>query len=144
LDVAILPGTIFEAQSAGVQNMVVLEKKVMYLEFRGSVSSLSVPAACASMELEQPNSNNTFIMSTNPVSGDLTKLLNLADFQNETFRVKQFAVWTITDNPPRDEYMGLATGFAVFGTGPSDTEMQRIMVLFEKAGILTSMYQALQ
>jgi hypothetical protein len=144
LEVTILPGTVFESQSAGVQNMVVLTKKIMYLEFRGTVSSLSAPAACASMDLAQPNVNNVFIMSQNPVPGDLIKLLNLLDFQNASLRIKQFGIWTITDNPPRDGYMGLRTGFAVFGTGPSNDEMQQIRVLFEKAEIPTYRYQAFQ
>jgi len=78
-----------------------------------------------------------------PVSGDLVKLLYLPDFHEETSRVQQFAIWTITDNPERDGYMGIATGFQIFGTDPSDDEIDRIRVLFEKAGILTDKYKAL-
>jgi len=39
--------------------------------------------------------------------------------------------------------MGIATGFAIFGTGPSDEEMEKIRTLFISAGISTAEYQAL-
>jgi hypothetical protein len=122
--------------------MVVIEQKAISLKSRGSVSSRSVPMACASMELDQPDANDAFTISTIPAPEDLTKLLNLPDFHAETFRVQQFAIWTITDNPPRDGYVHLGT-FG-FGSGPSDEEMQRIRTLFEEAGISTDKYQALQ
>jgi hypothetical protein len=94
------------------------------------------------MELDAPDENDTFTISIVPAPEDLIKLLNLPDFHNETFRVQQFAIWTITDNPPRDGYVGL--GYFGFGSGPNDEEMQKIQALFEKAGIPTGKYQALQ
>jgi hypothetical protein len=142
IEIIILPGTIFETQSAGVQNMVVIEQRIVSLKYRGNVSSRSVPVACASMELDQPDANDAFIISSIPAPEDLTKLLILLDFHNETFRVQQFAIWTITDNPPRDEYVGL--GSFGFGSGPKDEEMLKIRTLFEEAGISTDKYQALQ
>jgi hypothetical protein len=72
---------------------------------------------------------------------DLLKLLGLSDFQDETFRVQQFAIWTITDNPARDGYVGL--GRFVYGTGPEDEEIERIRILFERAGISIDKYRAL-
>jgi hypothetical protein len=142
LEVAILPGTMFEAQAAGVQSMVVREEKVLSLKSRDSVLSHFVPVACAIMELDQPDENDAFTISMIPAPEDLIKLLNLPDFHNETFRVQQFAIWTITDNPPRDGYVGI--GSFGFGSGPDDEEMQKIQVLFEKVGISTDEYQALQ
>jgi hypothetical protein len=142
LEVTILPGTMFEAQSAGVQSMVMREERMLSLKSRDSVLSRSVPAACATMELDQPDENDAFTISMVSASEDLIKLLNLPDFHNETFRVQQFAIWTITDNPPRDGYVGI--GSFGFGSGPDDEEMQKIQVLFEKAGVLTDKYRALQ
>ena len=142
LEVTILAGTMFEAQSAGVQDMVVIEQRTVSLKSRDSVLSRSVSVACATMELDVPGENDTFVMSNVPAPEDLVKLLNLSDFHNETFRVKQFAIWTITDNPTPNEYVGL--GYFGFGSGPSDEELQKIRTLFEKAGISTSKYQALQ
>lgn len=121
--------------------MVVIELIVFELEFNGDVSSRSVSVACASMELDAPDANDTLVMSSIPVAADLAALLDLPDFHNETFRVKQFAIWTITDDPPRDGYVGI--GYFGLGSGPSDDEMSRIRDLFEAAGISTSKYQAL-
>jgi hypothetical protein len=65
----------------------------------------------------------------------------LPEFYTETYRVQQFAIWTITDNPARGEYIGIGT-FGL-GTRPSDEEMNEIRYLFETAGIATGQYQAL-
>jgi hypothetical protein len=93
------------------------------------------------MELGVPEESDTFSVSTAPTSEDLVKLLSLPNFLEETFRVQQFAIWTITDNPTRAGYVGLGR-FGV-GSGPSDEEMQRIRALFEQAVIPTDRYQAL-
>jgi len=55
--------------------------------------------------------------------------------------VKKLAIWTITDNPERDECVGI--GYWGIGTGPSDEEIERIRILFIKAGITISRYKAL-
>jgi hypothetical protein len=107
------------------------------------VSDLDIDAACANMELDAPEESNSLTLSTEAPPGDLIKLLNLPDFHEETYRVQQFAIWTITDNPGRDGYIGIVTGFVIFGTGPSDEEIEKIRVLFIKAGISISKYKAL-
>jgi len=94
------------------------------------------------MELDMPGESDTFLIRSVPATEDLAKLLNLPDFADETFRVQQFAVWTITDNPTRDGYIGI--GYFGFGTGPDDEEILRIQALFANAGISTDNYQALQ
>lgn len=142
LQVIVLPGTIFQAHTTGTQNMVVRQRQVAYLPSRGSRQSLTIPAACANMELGVPEESDGFSINTAPVPEDLTKLLSLPSFLEETFRVQQFAIWTITDNPARGEYVGL--GYFGVGSGPDDEEMQRIRALFEQAGIPPDRYRALQ
>jgi hypothetical protein len=66
----------------------------------------------------------------------------LPDFSKQSFRVQQFAIWTITDNPTRKGYVGLGT--FVSGSGPSDAEMAKIKALFTAAGIDQKKYQALR
>ncbi len=105
------------------------------------VGNLDIDAACANMELDAPEESNILALSTEVPPEDLVKLLYLPDFHEETSRVRQFAIWTITDNPERDGYMGIGT-FGL-GSGPRDEEIDRIRVLFEKAGILTDKYKAL-
>jgi hypothetical protein len=121
--------------------MVVRKPASVLLATAGSEQSLTLSAACASMELDAPGESDSFTVSTAPVPTDLIKLLNLAPFLDEPFRVQQFAIWTITDNPPRGGYVGL--GYFGVGTGPSDEEMERIRTLFQQAGISTEPYQAL-
>ena len=141
LEVTVPVGTIFEAQSAGLQDMVVIEPMVFDLESRDSVLSRSVSVACATMELDAPGADDVLVISSVPVAADLGALLDLSDFKGETFRGHDLAISTITDNPPRDGYVGI--GYFGFGSGPSDEEMSRIGVLFEAAGISTDKYQAL-
>jgi hypothetical protein len=143
IEVTVSVGTLFTAQSSSTQNMVIVESKVFVLGFRGDQVSVSVPAACATMHLEQPSSLDVFSAHVTQAQGDLAALLNLADFHNATARVKQFAVWTLTDNPARDEYVGLSSGYVTFGSGPSDDEITQIQTLFQQAGIQTNYYQAL-
>jgi hypothetical protein len=143
LEINIQAGTIFLAQTGGTQNMVVRRPRVVELSSQGSREAVTLSAACASMELDAPEESDHFAVSTAPVPEDLIKLLNLPAFLEEPFRVQQFAIWTITDNPPRGGYVGLGY-FAGAGSGPSDEEMQAIRALFQQAGISTESYQAFQ
>ena len=140
LEIAILPGTIFDSQSVSIQGMVVITDKLWILYPRETVS-ISVGAACANMRLSMPDEKDTLTLRMTPASGDLMKLLNLPDFHKETYRVQQFAIWTITDNPGRDDYIGI--GFVGMASGPSNAEIERIRVLFQKAGIPTDKYKTL-
>ena len=142
LEVTISAGTVFLAQTGGIQNMVVRRPRVVSLPSSGSKQTLTLSVACANMELDAPEESDNFTVSTAPVPEDLIKLLNLPGFLEEPFRVQQFAIWTITDNPPRGGYVGL--GYFGVGSGPSDEEIQSIRALFQQAGIPTERYQALQ
>lgn len=127
LEVTIFPGTIFQARSTGTQNMVAREKRVVRLTrfaSAGSWKSLISRAACANMRLAVPSGDDTFAISNIPVSEDLKKLLSLPAFDSEDFRVQQFAIWTITDNPWYGGYIGI--GAFGFGTGPNEDERQRV------------------
>ncbi len=143
LEVTILPGTIFTSSTAGVQSMVIIIEKLVLLSSYETTEPFNVDAACANMELDAPEEINSLVLSDVVAPPDLIKLLDLPDFQQETYRVQQFAIWTITDNPERDGYIGIVTDFGIFGTGPNDEEVQKITLLFEKAGILIGEYKAL-
>lgn len=142
LEITIAPGTIFRANSGGTQNMVAREERVVRLESRGSKESVTIGAACAEMHKDTPGESDAFTVAETPASEDLKKLLHLPEFRNQSFRVQQFAIWTITDNPSRDGYLGIGT-FG-FGEGPSSDELQRIRAVFQQAGIPTEKYRALQ
>jgi hypothetical protein len=145
LKVLIVPGTIFEAQSADTQSMVVTGTREALLWSYGSTETVTVPVACVNMNLDVPHQSDTFTIRSAPAPQDLIKLLSLSDFFKKTQRVQQFAVWTITENPNcRSAYRELTTGWDPFsGSGPSDAEMSTIQELFEKAGISINKYPAL-
>jgi hypothetical protein len=140
LEIGILVGTIFDPQSTSIQGMVVIISKMVIL-YPHETISISVDAACSNMQLDMPGESDALTLNMTPASGDLMKLLNLPDFHQETYRVQQFAIWTITDNPGRNEYIGI--GYFGMGTGPSDEEIEKIRTLFQKAGIPTDKYKAL-
>jgi hypothetical protein len=140
LEVSIEPGTVFESQSAGVQNMVLRQGTVVVLKPSIEVS-LELEVSCANMELKEPSGTDSFLVSQGETAEDLNKLLSVPEFRFESGRVQQFAIWTITDNPSRSEYTGITDEYGI-GTGPTDDEFQKILDLFDRAGIDTSNYQA--
>jgi hypothetical protein len=142
LELTIEIGTIFQAQSSGTQNMVVTEAATVFLEAEGSAEGVVAQVACANMQRHIPDEEDQFTISREPVPEDLLKLLNLPAFHEAYSFVQQFAIWTITDNPPRDGYRGL--GYFGVGFPPDEEEMADIRALFEEAGIPTENYHALR
>ncbi len=141
IELSILPGTTFLAPSPDLQTMVVRREVFIFLEKKDEVS-LEVSVACANMRLEAPNGGETYIVSIEPPAEELRKLLTLPEFQDGSFRLQQFAIWTITDNPGRNQYVGLGTGG--HGSPPSSAELQTIADWFETAGIPRGDYNALR
>ena len=142
LKVTILPGTIFEPQSASVQSMVVRKERVVVVEPGATTESKRVAVACANMRRDMPGESDNLTLGISRASPDLVALLNLPDFHKEPFRIQQFAIWTITDNPECDQYVGV--GLYGMGASPDDDEMTKIRVTFEKAGISIDKYRALR
>jgi hypothetical protein len=137
LELSIEPGTVFEAQSGGVQNMVLRQGTVVVLKPNIEIS-LELEVSCANMELDEPSGTDTFTVREGK-SDDLLKLLNLSEFRFGSGRVQQFAIWTITDNPSRNSFTGIADQYGI-GSGPTDDEIERIRELFRIAGINISKY----
>ena len=144
LEITIQIGTIFDSQSTSIQGMVVIAPKTVILHPYEISVSVSVEAACANMQLDMPDESDSLTLRAALAGGDLMKLLTLPDFQHQTYRVQQFAIWTITDNPTSDGYVGLATGFQIYGTGPSQSEIESIRNLFILAGIDPIQYKVFQ
>ena len=133
-------GTVFDSRSAGVQDMVVRQtcSTVIHPEFK---QTLEIEAACAEMHKEMPGEGDRYDLSASPAGPTLQKLLSVEAFHAQTFRVQQFAIWTLTDNPARDEYLGVST----LGTasGPLEAELETIRGLFLQAGLQPGKYRAL-
>jgi hypothetical protein len=141
LNITIPAGTIFDSKSSSTQNMVVIYDYAELVEpFQDRTAYMHV--ACTNMHLETPENTDDFAISQNSTPTDLIKLLHVASFESQTFRVQQFAIWTITDNPSRSGYTQLGTSGNF--SGPTDAEMQKIRTLFTDAGIPTQNYNALK
>ncbi len=137
--VTVEAGTIFRPSAAGTQAMVLTQTRTVRLDLDHPELELSLDAACSEMDDDTPGWEDTFTLQT-PPTGDLAKLIHTQAFGDSGFRVQQFAVWTITDNPSRHGYVGL--GSFGFGSGPSDEEMAEIRALFRQAGIPLAKYRA--
>jgi hypothetical protein len=142
IDVTVTPGMIFKAAAADVQSMVATSATDVVLNPGDSGVPLTVDVACTNMHLSAPTSSNTFSVRSSQ-SRTLRLLVSLADFQQSSPQVQQFAVWTITDNPGRYGFTELCTDSANC-SGPTDDEIDQIRQLFKEAGITTSNYAALQ
>ena len=140
LRLVIEPATVFRPAAAETQAMTILAPQVVTLAAMES-RTLTVDVACASMHLDTPGSSDQFGLDTTPGPTALVALLAVPDFAGQTFRIRQFAIWTITDNPARSGYVGL--GYFGMGSGPSDAEIAVIKQLFVQAGLDPSAYVAL-
>lgn len=139
--VSIIPGTLFETFSSSVQTMVARELREIILEPFVEIS-LELDVACAEMHLDTPGPGDSFTAVWPPTIPALSKLVSSESFiEEDSFRVQQFAIWAITDNPSRGNFVGLAS--IGTGSGPSDDELRQIHQLFIEAGIPMDEYQAL-
>ena len=143
LDVTIEAGTLLEPRARGTQLMVVVAEQTVSLAANETLT-VSLDVACAEMHQEQPTGDDTFRVLEDQPENDLLLLLGTPDFADATGRVTQFAVWTITNNPKRNGYVGLTSGFEIFGSGPDDEEIAAIRDLFDAAGIDIDKYRALR
>jgi hypothetical protein len=139
LRVVVHPGTVFDAGRAKVQAMVVTTKQVIAVDPGGSERT-TLDAACTQMHLDQPGVADRFLLETEAIPADLRKLVNAEGFADEDFRVRQFAIWTITDDPTPGGFVGL--GITAVGSGPTDDEIAAIRKLFTTAGIDPGAYRA--
>jgi hypothetical protein len=140
LNITVTAGTKFQSQSAGVQSMVVLYNDSRLLKPNDN-ETINVGVACMNMNLAMPESTDSFTISHN-IPEDLTKLLHVSSLRAAGFRVVQFAIWTITNNPSRSEFTSI--GSRADFLGPSDAEMQSVQALFQAAGIDPQNYRAFQ
>jgi hypothetical protein len=93
------------------------------------------------MRLHAPGSVDSLTPAL-PTVPNLSKLVGSDSLiEEESFRVQQVAVWVITEDPSRGNFMSLGT----FGSGsePSEEELRRIRQIFVEAGIPLDDYRAL-
>lgn len=141
LRVEVRPGTIFRSDDYGTQNMVTRDIEIVSLTRAAPKVEVSINASCANMRRATPESTDTFsTIELVDESSDLAALTRSPQLRTLPLRVQQFAVWTVTDNPSRDGYVGIGS-FAWAGKGPSDEEIKQIERLFLSVGIKMRRYQ---
>jgi hypothetical protein len=111
-------GTFFASNSAAAQSMVVTRGSEYDVQ-PGQDISVSIDTACANLPLDIPDSSNAFTIAQAPPQPDLTRIAPL--LANESYDVRQAAVWIITDNATFDDL-----GILVTGSGYSDFNMRVI------------------
>jgi hypothetical protein len=141
LQVVIEPGTVFSPGAKSTQPMVVIDTVTIDLD-PGDVISDLIDVACDSMRLDTPDSKDTFRLDAARSTTNLRKLVTAPSFVAATFRLKQFAIWTLTDNPTKTGFVGLGTGGT--GSGPTTKELAAIKAMFKEAGIDPAKYRALR
>jgi hypothetical protein len=114
-------------------------------EFRiapGQTVRRSVTAACVDMALETPTASTTFAVDGIHSADMMTLLQRTPGFASAPWRVQQFAVWVVSDNPARYGFRELiGTG----GSGPpTEAEINDMRALFERGGMNSSSYRALR
>ena len=120
--------------------MIVRRQRLVRLDRSRASELVSVDASCVNMHRGTPSGDDLLILRNVSLPGDLAKLLSAPEFLRQPYRVQQFAIWTITDDPARKGYTGI--GSFGFGSGPSDEELGHIKALFEEAGIDPGDYRA--
>jgi hypothetical protein len=143
LSVTIEAGTMLDPHAQATQSMVVVSGTDVELGARAT-DTAALDVACVQMHQDQPTGSDSFTVRADSAESVLAQLLDYPQFTDETTRVQQFAVWTITSNPRRGDYVPLGTQFDVFGTGPTDDELASISDLFVAAGLDPSDYKALR
>jgi len=143
IELVVAAGTLFDPAAKGTQTMMVLWDEPIQL-MPGETTSATLDVACVEMHQDQPTTDDTFTVSDAAPNPDLTLLLASPELADADGRVRQFAVWTITNDPKRKDYVPLGTSFDIFGSGPDDHEIAAIRALFDAAGIDTAKYRALR
>jgi hypothetical protein len=141
LEVIIPAGAVFASQSSGVQNMMVRVRQTVLLTPSDPQAAVTIDVACINMTRNVPTAYNKLTIGQTLVSGDLLKLLQNPEFLHQSFRIQQFAIWTITDNPSLTQYVGITSSGV--GGYPSDAELQSVRNLLIKSGIDTGKYKAM-
>lgn len=137
--VAIEPGTLFQPKAPADPEMVVTAQRIEPMH-PGETSGISLRAAAVTMGKAAPQDTSVFELSATPAAGDLAKLLQLPELGSSG--VKQFAIWTVTQNPARGDYASIPV-YGAPDRKPGQEDFESIRDLLQKAGIGSAPYRAL-
>lgn len=132
-------GCVFLPTLSPVQNMVSTELVVLEGPFPEAYD-IALPVACLNMLKAEPTRHDRFHIvrpSKADLPQDLNKLLLIPSFRKQSFRIKQFAIWIMTDNPTRSELLigSPQGGASQRNSCPTKAELREVRELFQQAGI---------
>lgn len=134
--VRIPPGTLFEANSGGVQNMVVTDGTTVDLTTSRS-AAFTAAVACSDLHLSVPGEGDRFAVGRLPErKAEVVKFFPVANRAGVSYETKQAGVWIVTDDANYNGLGILVGGF--LGGGPraiNEDEAASAMMLLEKSGI---------
>lgn len=131
-------GTLFQPSSEQIQSMIVTSHLAIDLHpLEEKATNISV--ACINMHLKVPGKSDRLSIAI-AQSGVLQDLLVTDEFSSAPFDIRQYAIWTITDNPTRQGYTSI--GSFGFGTGPDDDDMIKVFSLLVRAEVDPGKYRA--
>jgi hypothetical protein len=141
IEIGVMPGTLFRADTPNIQNMVATEESALRLE-PFQEKPVRLQAACINMLRRVPKASDRLAPEKTPIPEDLLRLVTSPGFNNLPFRIQQFAIWTITDNPQPHGYVPIGTQF--YNNGPTTDEFATIRNLFKRVGLSADKYHALR
>lgn len=130
-------GTFFAAEDSAAQSMIATGGVLEFDIAPREAMTVSVNAACTNLPLDIPHSGNAFTIAQAPPQPELADVVSRLG--NETYDVRQAAVWIITDNADYADLGILVTGAAYGNVGgvrvidPEDAV--RAMQIIDAAGV---------
>ncbi|MEN3009451.1 MAG: hypothetical protein ABDI20_00450, partial [Candidatus Bipolaricaulaceae bacterium] len=110
LRILILPGTVFVPADPAYQKMGVIEVVAVVLR-PGEEREVVVPTACLEMHRHGPTEGMTLAVARDSEAEWVARLTRSPTFQRASFRVRQFAIWTLLARPASiEDYVGLGLG----------------------------------
>lgn len=146
--VRIPAGTVADSSGAEVQSMVITADRLAILD-NGSLD-LRCSAACLNMTKEIPEESDGFTLSSSLADPRIVALLRCDKFRAADWISKQYAIWTITDNPRRGSFRIIQQtnrmdGRELFTTpirGLSDQFFEEIKAILISGGLNPSQFNA--
>lgn len=141
----VVPAGIQFHSDGSVQNMVVAKAASILLK-KDQTESRSIDAHCMNMKRNEPQGTDRLMVKFPPHHDPLVRLVAVPNFQQANPKRRQFAVWTLTDNPGRNQFVGITTSQFGIGNGvtPTTEDIAAIREMFILAKIDPRRFAALE
>ncbi|MBI5821118.1 MAG: hypothetical protein HZA88_19280 [Verrucomicrobia bacterium] len=125
-------GTYFVPSRQSVQNMVATAEAKIQLT-KPMWTRISVNVACANRPRAVPSTRDSFTIERAPQQAELIKLMPVLERAHVDAKVRQAAVWIVTDDANYSDLGILISGFSTPFSNPSDPRPPRAIKYREAA-----------